>query len=1032
MSKDPSERPASATEVLRSLAAPSLLDMEGAAEAQPSALERIARGQMIGRSQETDLMRGLWMKARGGMAQSVLIRGEPGVGKSRLLRELITHAGLTGGRTIGAACYAEGAIAYAGFRHILREVFRERSETAPERPQAALEDLVALLPELGQRYPGVSPRQPQDPHADQAHLFESVTIVLRELCGKAPLLLYLDDAHWADGGTLALLRHFVRNSQGQPLMVVLTYREQELDQALPFNESLLELERLTRAVTISLKPLQRDQTGKLLAAIFQEEITDEFLDGIYQETEGNPFFIEEVCKALVESGKLYYQDGRWHRPTIEELGIPKNVRIAIQSRVSQLPAAGQEVLKQAAVLGRVFDLQTLRLAADLGEEPLLTALEEAERAQLIEPNQDGDPSAYAFAHALIPSTMAEGLRVVERRRLHRRAAAAVEQTDPKANSRLAHHYQEAGELAKGVEFLLRAGNEARLLHAHQEAIECYRQAADFYLEMGDDRRASSVLFRLALTYYNAFQFDRSHETYDQAFRMLQRASTAQEATAPPAPHPLRVALHELRTLDPTRSDDLYSNIVVHQLFAGLVEDRPDLGLVPNLAASWDVSEGGKRYIFHLRRDARWSNGEPVTANDFAYAWKRALQPGGGSLIASGLYDISGARAYHRGELPDDQQLGIHVLDDHTLAVELEAPVNYFLSHLSGAPTLPVPSELVERVGEAWTRPENILTCGPFRLRSWTKGQSLMLEQMPGFCGTRAGNAEQIVVRQYTEDMSELLGEYEAGQLDMLTISDMAIEQYEAARQRHAAEYISAPLLGAWFVYFDFRQPPFDDRRVRQAFAQAVDREQLANITMRGLFSPATGSLVPPGIPGHSPDLDGRHDPGGARSLLAQAGYPGGKGFPAVLMRTSGGFMMENSAEALALQWRRTLGVELSVEALPWHAYLASLAEDPPQLGLMGAGGGLADPHIFLSEPGLPEIPWRNERYEGLVQTAQQTVDAKQRLALYREAEQILAEEVPVFAVMYFRAHYLIKPWISSFPTSPVWHWFFKDIVIDPH
>ncbi|HLF80576.1 MAG TPA: protein kinase, partial [Anaerolineales bacterium] len=362
LSKDPKERPATAAEVGLSLASPSVLSMEAAPEDEPSALERIARGRMVGREKETGQARALWMRARAGEAKTLLIRGQPGVGKSRLLRELLTHAELTGGRALGAACYQEGSAPYAGFRQILREIFRDGGDSVPAPPPAVLPDLVALLPELGSRFPNVSPYPLQDPHADQARLFESVTIVLGELTRQVPLLLYLDDAHWADSGTLSLLRYHVRASQATPLMVVLTYREQELDRDLPLNEALLDLERTARAATISLKPLQRDQTKELLASIFQEGITDEFLEGIYRETEGNPFFIEEVCKALVESGKLYYQDGRWHRPAIEELGIPKNVRVAIQSRISKLPTESQEVLEQAAVLGRAFDVGTLRLA----------------------------------------------------------------------------------------------------------------------------------------------------------------------------------------------------------------------------------------------------------------------------------------------------------------------------------------------------------------------------------------------------------------------------------------------------------------------------------------------------------------------------------------------------------------------------------------------------------------------------------------------------------------------------------------------
>jgi hypothetical protein len=197
--------------------------------------------------------------------------------------------------------------------------------------------------------------------------------------------------------------------------------------------------------------------------LFDEEITPEFLDGIYRETEGNPFFVEEVSKALVESGELWYEDGRWHRPSMEELGIPQSVRVAIQSRVRVLPVEAQEMLCLAAILGREFDFDTLAEASELGEDTLIDALESAERAQLIEELSGKRGGAFAFAHALFASTLVETTRTLQRRRRHRRAAAAVEARHPDDFEALAHHYTQAGEAEKAADYLLEAGNRDMLI-----------------------------------------------------------------------------------------------------------------------------------------------------------------------------------------------------------------------------------------------------------------------------------------------------------------------------------------------------------------------------------------------------------------------------------------------------------------------------------------------------------------------------------------------------------------------------------------
>ena len=510
MEKDPEERPSNASQVLKILQESGLLDATGEEE-QLSTLDRIVRGRMIGREDEFKQARELWYSVVGGNSQILLVSGEPGVGKTRLLREIITQSEVMGAQVLGSASYAEGGPPYSPFKQILREVLPKASQNGFNLPDSVVADLLCLAPEFREDFPEVAPNPSEDPTSDQHRLFESFFVFLATLSRHSPLMIYLDDAHWADSGSLSLFRHIARQLSTQPIMLLATYRDVEVDEARPLHEVLLDLGREPRTTRLKLNRLTIEQTEDLLAAFFQDEITPEFRDGIYKETDGNPFFIEEVCKALVESGKLYYENGSWHRPDMSELGIPQSVRVAIQSRVGKLSPETQELLAQAAVLGREFEFDTLLAAVDVSEDEVIDALEEAERAQLIEERGENGDLVFAFSHALIPTTLVEGLRMLQRRRLHKRAAKALEERDPENFSALAWHLLEAGQTEQGVEYLLLAGDQARSQYAHQEAIDSYLQALDFAKETEDHARAARTLMKLGLTYHNAFRYKESRQ-----------------------------------------------------------------------------------------------------------------------------------------------------------------------------------------------------------------------------------------------------------------------------------------------------------------------------------------------------------------------------------------------------------------------------------------------------------------------------------------------------------------------------------------
>lgn len=309
-------------------------------------------------------------------------------------------------------------------------------------------------------------------------------------------MLVLDDAHWADSGTLALLRNLARRSARLQFrfILVITYREVELDEARALNDVLYALNREHLSSRIKLSRLDQDRTREMLATLFSEEISPELLEAVFHETEGNPFFIEEVCKTLVEEGQVYRDGSGWSRLTIEQMEIPQSVRVAIQSRVVRLPEPVQETLRLAAILGREFEFKCIQLVSGQDEEVLIEAIEQAEHAQLIEEKRRGTQEtvvsnlSYVFTHALIHTTLYEGINRLRRQRLHRQAASALAKICPENQAGLAYHYAQAGMPEEARASYLAAGDNALSLFAYHEAEKYFRLALDLAGPQEDQAR----------------------------------------------------------------------------------------------------------------------------------------------------------------------------------------------------------------------------------------------------------------------------------------------------------------------------------------------------------------------------------------------------------------------------------------------------------------------------------------------------------------------------------------------------------------
>lgn len=448
------------------------------------------------------------------------------------------------------------------------------------------------------------------------------------------------------------------------------------------------------------------------------------------------------------------------------------------------------------------------------------------------------------------------------------------------------------------------------------------------------------------------------------------------------------------TLDWSIATDHVSFNVIANLMVGLTEFDRELKPAPMIAKSWDILDGGKKIIFHLRDDVTWSNGKKVRAQDFEYAWKRLLHPKTASEYAYILFDLVNAEAYHRGKVTDDSLVGVRSRDDLTLEVDLNYPASYFLSITTFEVTFPQRRDVVEKHGTRWTDPGNIVTNGPFLLSSWKHEDKIELKaNRDFFLGKPAVEKVEMVM---VGEKSTALALYEQGRLDF--IDNYSAPILDKPRIAQFPGFKHVPQLRGYYYGFATDRKPFDDVRVRRAFAMAIDRSLFPKL-LHGGELPAT-SWIPPGMLGHNPEIGLGTNPSEARKLLSEAGYPGGKGFPEVVLGYNTDETHKIVAEAVQGMWQRNLGVVVRLENQEWKVYLKKLTTDPPHIFRLGWGADYPDPDnfmkLFTSLSGNNNTRWKNPRYDRLLDRAARDFDPRRRKALYDEAQRILCEtDVPI-------------------------------------
>ena len=460
---------------------------------------------------------------------------------------------------------------------------------------------------------------------------------------------------------------------------------------------------------------------------------------------------------------------------------------------------------------------------------------------------------------------------------------------------------------------------------------------------------------------------------------------------------------EPETLDPAAITGQPEGRLAGALFEGLTTFNSEAKPVPGTASSWEISPDGRIYTFHLRPDARWSNGETVTAFNFVNSWRRTLEPETGSEYASQLFYLRNGRAFNEGKLSDFSQVGVRAPDAATLVVTLEHPTSFFLDLCAFVTLMPVHLPTVQRFGDDWTKPGNLIGNGAYVLSQWRVNDRIRLTKNPNYW-----NRDHVAMRTIDvlpiSKANTAFNFYAAGQADLMMDKGLVPNQLlDELRKR--PDFHSAPFLGTYFLRFNCVRGPFKDARVRKAFSMVVDKPLLVEkITRAGEKTAA--SLVPPGTAGYEPPPGLARDARQAQRLLAEAGYPGGRGFPRVTYLYSEGELNEGIAVELQGTLNHDLGVRIELQRQEWKVYLRSMGSLDFDICRSSWVGDYNDPNTFLSMfvtgDGNNRTGWGKSFYDALIAAAARENDRQRRFDLFRQAEQFLiADEAPICPLFFY-------------------------------